>query len=400
MSQSVGRSISSHTIFMGSDFSKIYEHKNENAFHISPQLSQTTVLDYIKSNKGINSIPSLFKFCPVDLLILNPQIVNFTGGEYKLDSQVHTITLGASSTGEILPIITNKEDNYMIPPTYGKKSSIKMSTNSFNCQYVPQDGGTLLSNEVDIILTAPITGCKFYMLKSGDQLLSFHTNQGEGCFSSWEKFKGVAFNMLNLCSKAEIDLIHKNIDILYKDLELKKCSELNVSNKEKELKYFYTKIKQTYSDERLDDDIINDLYKALIPDRISNYSFEEKLAFILSDPENLKQLCGYFTEYEPRYGMFEGKDHVHMELVPFFHRDRGTWNLTEIMTVRFDGDMYASRQDVNKPQVLNIISPGKEINMNPPDFWEMLSQMADNISRKTTSAETLLSMPNMTVIKA
>lgn len=279
---------------------------------------------------------------PVNMAITNPSGLpvrwGLDGDNFPLHSDPHMISPMIAKTGEVAFVaMTNGTPNF--PP--GVNSANFKATNSgFLCQYLPQDGGTLIDNEVTAVLTPSITGCKAFMLRAGDQLLAFHINHGsaDGDFSQWKKFQGVG---QNICDQ-------------YNDFERTEAFVLIDS--------IFDRMAAAYP-------VINGL---------GAVSSVDNLAIILTLSTNLRAFCGIFTDYSMTEAYIAGNGQSSPgnrpfagELVAAFIREGTIWSLVQLPTLR-------NRVPQNDQEPRTLCLPlGKRVDMlNPPDFLDVLQVLA------------------------
>lgn len=308
-------------------------------------LKQRTQKEQFAVSSQFRDPISLLSSGPVDMAHTAPTDIPHRWGqaypaeetEFELHSTVHAVKPAITKTGEIALL---NHDGGVLSLPLGKRMEDFVTTEAeLPCQYIPQDGGTLVRADMDLLITPAVTGCKVFMANAGGNLLAFHINQGgaAGDFQALRQFKGVAHNILEQ----------------YGDFERLQA---------------FVCIESLFDEMRA-------IYPQLEEQAIE--TMEGKLAAILALPDNLQRFCGIFTDYSATVtklssdGKGDGRTPFAAEIMTAFIRTGPSWNLAQFPMLR-----NRIPEHHTDPRVLSISGSTSLTPLNPPDFLETLIELA------------------------
>lgn len=308
-------------------------------------LKQRTQKEQFAVSNQFRDPISLLSSGPVDMAHTVPTDIPHRWGqahpaevaEFTLHSTVHAVKPAITKTGEIA-LLNHDGGVLSLPP--GKRMEDFFTTEAeLPCQYIPQDGGTLVRADMDLLITPAVTGCKVFMANAGGNLLAFHINQGgaAGDFQALRQFKGVAHNILEQYNDFEHLEASVCIDRIFNEM----CTT-------------YPELKERAIE-----------------------TVEDKLAAILALPANLQRFCGIFTDYSATEtkrssdGKGNGQTPFTAEIMTAFIRTGPSWNLAQFPMLR-----NRIPEHHTNPRVLAISGSTSLTPLNPPDFLETLIDLA------------------------
>ena len=257
-----------------------------------------------------------------------PRWGNATQG-FPLHSTLYSIKPMLTNTHEVA-FVVEQGGRLILPPRTTKPAVLTELKTDFFCQYLPQDGGTLINSRAIAVLTPSVTGCKVFMMRAGDEFLTFHIDvkSPADAYKEWEKFLGVAQNMCDQYKESDLTGIFSSVDIIFE--------------REKN---------------KLPENILGKLSSPI-----------DRLAMLFTSEPTLLDFCGgVCTDHKPASAKIDGMTFL-AETVTAFVKDRTTWSLFQ-MPVLFN----------LKGGEPGRLSPdyGRRIDqLNPPDFYETLQRLA------------------------